>query len=168
MRAIPLLIACVGLSACGDAPRDVRGEALAAYDLADSAVIVDLIAALDESDRPAFRQYLLHHLATSRAFCGEALFDERGEAPATIGDAIRLTRVREERLARDGLPYDLASLPPEAQRRFQLQRLSDQRGELKDLVATAEMAGLSTNVAEHKRQIAQLNRQIERLRANPI
>jgi hypothetical protein len=168
MRALPLLLACAALSACTLASRDVRGEALAAHDLADSTVTVELIAALDEADRPAFRQFLLHHLATSTGFCGEALFDEQGEAPATIGDAIRLTRLREERLARDGLAYDLASLTPQARQAIELDRLNRQRGELNDLIANARMTGNSANVAEHQRRITQLSQRIEQLAARPL
>lgn len=168
MRMLAIMLGAVAVAGCNLAPRDVRVDALQAYDLTSSAVTVDLIAALDEADRPVFRQFLLHHLATSSAFCGEALFDEAGQAPKTVGDAIRLTRLREERLAAAGRPFDLASLSPQARKNIKLRQLSDKRGELKDMIATAEMIGSSTNVAEHRRQIAQLNAQIEQLGGKAI
>ncbi|QYU68653.1 hypothetical protein J4558_00430 [Leptolyngbya sp. 15MV] len=168
MRIVAFLAACTLLSACGLARGGVGDHALTDYDLTDSTVTVDLIAALDETDRPAFRQFLVHHLATSGSFCGEALFDERGKSPSTIGEAIRLTRLREERLALQGKPFDMASLTPRARRAIDLELLNRERGFLNDLIANAQMTGESATVAENQRKIAELTARIQRLQAAPI
>lgn len=168
MRRLVALIAIVTLAGCAGVARDVRGDSLADYDLSSSAVTVALIQNLDDADRAPFRQFLVHHMATSAGFCGEALFDEQGAPPATIGDAIRLTRLREERLAMEGQPFDAASLTPEARRAIELDRLHRRRGELNDLIANAEMAGDPRTIAENRQRIAQITEQIDRLSANPI
>lgn len=168
MRAVALLTACMSLAACGQVPGNVAGHALDDYDLTNSTVAVELIGALDEADRPAFRQFLAHHLATSSSFCGEALFDDQGRTPETVGDAIRLTRLREERLAMQGMPFDLASLTPKARRAIDVELLNRERSFLNDMIANAQMTGEFSTVAEHQRKIAELTARIQRLQAAPI
>ncbi len=165
MRNPLAFLAIAALVGCTD---DVRGKSLADYDLSDSAVTVPLIENLDEADRAPFRQFLLHHMATSKGFCGEPLFDEDGAAPVTIGDAIRLTRVREERMAMQGRSFDMASLTPRARRTIELDQLQRRRGELNDLIANARMAGETATIADNQRRVAQLTQQIDRLTAKPI
>lgn len=146
----------------------MQSQPLTEYDLSNSSVTVALIQDLAEVDRAPFRQFLVHHMATSAGFCGEALFDENGAPPVTIGDAIRLTRLREERLAMDGQPYHAASLTPEARRAIDLDQLHRRRGELNDMIAKAQMSGDGETIAEDRRRLTQVDKQIERLKSKPI
>ena len=69
---------------------------LAGLDLSDPKTIAQLQNGLSKEDAGALGVYALLHWPGSRAFCGDALVDANGRMPATLGEAIALTRVREQ------------------------------------------------------------------------
>ena len=101
---LPMLL----LAACSQDPRAIE---LADVNLADMDVVQDIRGRLAPEDRPVFGTYVIRHAATSPSFCGEVLVDRDGRKPRTIGEAIDLTVLREERDRRERLA---AERPPTA------------------------------------------------------
>lgn len=156
--------------ATGGCAGDVRQTPLAAYDLADRAVIAALLEELPAHQRGPFATYTIHHLATSKAFCGDALVDARGQLPVTIGDAIRLTVAREAERNRKPAAVDPATLSPVVRHRMALNDLLDQRETLVDkrelLLMTGDGdKGQAERLAQLEAELASSAAAIDRLRA---
>ena len=100
LRGICLL---AGLSLAGCAG-DPGAQLLSDIDFSDNTAVAELLAELPAAERSHLQSYMIHHLASSKAFCGEALVDETGRQPLTIGEAIRLTIARDLEIARERLP----------------------------------------------------------------
>lgn len=81
------------LAACGS---DIREMPLDTVDLSDRQLVADFSAGLPAQDRAALATYIIAHWPASPNFCGEVLIDEEGRQPTTIGEAISMTKVREE------------------------------------------------------------------------
>lgn len=96
---LPIVLACV-LAACS---RDVRSLELADVDLSDMKVVQEIRHDLPPEDQPVFSTFVIKHVATSSSFCGETLVDSSGREPRTIGEALALTVLREERDRRERL-----------------------------------------------------------------
>lgn len=126
------------LAGCGNGAIDPASALLAHYDFTDNSTAARVIAALPETDRPAFRTYLVHHYALSKAFCGEVLVDKEGRQAVTIADAVTMTRIREASLERARRPVDLASLPPQVRKAMQIDKLVERRDLLADRIAVEE------------------------------
>lgn len=121
--------ASLALTACA---ADVREEPLATFDLSQPAVIEAVLARLPAESRGAFATYTIHHLASSSAFCGDVLIDERGQEPVTVGEAIRLTIAREAELAEEPEVIDPATLNPVDRHRYELAQAVEAHGYLID------------------------------------
>lgn len=102
------------LSACS---RDVRTLELANVDFSDMDVVQGIRQNLPPEDRPVFSTYVVRHVATSSSFCGETLVDRNGKEPRTIGEALALTLLREERDRRERLAAERPLSATEAARR---------------------------------------------------
>lgn len=100
MKAVPPVIFVCALAACS---QDVRSLELADVDLSDMEVVQEIRHSLPPEDRPVFSTYVVKHVATSSSFCGETLVDRNGREPRTIGEALALTVLREERDRRERL-----------------------------------------------------------------
>lgn len=109
---LPMLL----LAACSQDPRAIE---LADVNLADMDVVQDIRGRLAPEDRSVFGTYVIRHAATSPSFCGEVLVDRDGRMPRTIGEAIDLTVLREERDRRERLA---AKRPPTAAEALRRQR----------------------------------------------
>ena len=87
-----LILAPVILAACSPTG---RGVPINSVDFSDPATVAQLREQLPFDDREAFSNYVLWHHASSSSFCGEPLVDTDGYPPYSVGDAIRLTRIRD-------------------------------------------------------------------------
>lgn len=129
------------LSGCG---RNVVDTSLAEYDLNDAAGVSEILARLPKEHRGAFATFTVHHLASSKAFCGDLLVDENGREPRTVGEAIRLTRLRDAERNRRPAAIDPASLSPEVRRRMAVNEELRLREALVDQREMLLMTGDST------------------------
>jgi hypothetical protein len=110
----PTVLLLLLLAACSP---DVRSLELADVDLSDMGVVQEIRQNLPPEDRPVFSTYIVRHLATSSSFCGETLVDRNGREPRTIGEALVLTVMREERDRRERLAAKRPLSAPELARR---------------------------------------------------
>lgn len=164
---LTLVTAACALAGCGS---DITQTPLTAYDLADRAVVAHVLSELPAQQRGAFATYTIHHLASSTAFCGEVLVDERGRLPVTIGDAIRLTIAREEENNRKPVVADPATLSPLVQHRMALREQLKKREQLVDkrelLLMTGDGdAGQAARLKELEAELASSAEAIAELRA---
>ena len=159
------VIVMLALTGCG---RDVRTASLTAYDLANRDVVNGILGELSPQERGPFLTYTIHHLATSKAFCGDVLVNKNGREPATIGEAIRLTIAREEELSRTPEVIDPATLNPVVRYRLKLGELESERGLLIDdreaLLMTQEDALDGAEYKELQVQIVALTEEIAAFR----
>ena len=94
MRPVIISIAlALAVAGCASSTLDTP---LGGLDLNDSRTVARLQSGLSSQDRGALAVYALRHWPGSRAFCGEAIVDNSGRLPQTIGEAIRLTKAREQ------------------------------------------------------------------------
>lgn len=128
-RVILLALAATALHGCSG---DITAEPLTAYDLTDRNIVNSVLTELAPQQRGPFLTFTVHHLASSKAFCGEVLIDKQGRQPSTIGDAIRMTIEREEALKRQPEVVDLATLNPVERYHYDLTVLQKEMGSLID------------------------------------
>lgn len=88
------------LAACS---QDVRSLELADVDFSDMKVVQQIRQDLPPEDRAVFSTFVVRHVATSSSFCGETLVDSNGREPLTLGEALALTVLRDERDRRERL-----------------------------------------------------------------
>lgn len=89
-RAIFLLIGLV--AGCAPQGRDIP---LADVDLRNMQTVTTIRAQLVPQERIAFANYVVRHHARSDNFCGDPLMSANGKPPATIGEAVDLSIVRD-------------------------------------------------------------------------
>lgn len=157
---MPLLLA-IGLGACAPDPLAMT---LAEIDFTDMEEVQEIRQDLRAEDRPVFSTFIVKHVATSSSFCGETLVTEDGKLPQTLGEALALTVLREEREGRERLAAE-RPLPATELARRDMETLSMRRellaakmGELRARFGSeAEQKPEWTAVTD---QIADLDRQI--------
>jgi hypothetical protein len=165
-RVILSALAAIALYGCTG---DVTTKPLSAYDLTDRDIVNSVLSELSPQQRGPFLTYTIHHLASSKAFCGEVLIDKQGRQPSTVGDAIRLTVAREVELARKPDVVDPSKLNPVERYHFELQALQKEREQLID--RREDMLMIDPNVkntSRHKEieaKIATSSQEIAALRA---
>lgn len=166
-RLILTVVAAIAMTGCN---RDIGASPLAAYDLTDREVVNSVLRELSPQDRRPFLTFTIHHLATSKAFCGEVLVDKQGRQPSTISDAIRMTITRENDLARRSRPVDIATLGPADRFYHDLAALQKEREQLIDRRETMLMiepnAKTSDRYRHLEKQIAASSQKLAELRAN--
>ncbi|TCD05328.1 hypothetical protein EYB45_07570 [Erythrobacteraceae bacterium CFH 75059] len=164
---VKLALVLVAIAAAGCAP-EARTRALADLNLSDPRVVEDVLSDLPADDRGAFSTFVVHHLATSKAFCGEVLLDEQGRQPTTVGEAIRLTRLREERLNAVPEVVNPDRLDPDARHQYELAALLEAHRRLVDSRETLMMVSgekARDRVAQLDREIAVAAERLEQARA---
>ena len=149
------LILTVMLTGCA---RNIADVPLEAYDLADREVVAEVLSELPKQQRGAFATFTVHHLATSKAFCGDVLVDSKGREPVTVGDAIRLTIAREEERNRKPPIIDPATLSPIVRHRLALNDELKARESLVDRREMLLMTGDGT--AQEAGRLAELEKEI--------
>lgn len=102
------------LAACS---QDVRSLELADVDFTDMETVQQIRHDLPPEDRAVFSTYIVRHVATSSSFCGEKLVDSDGREPLTLGEALALTVLREERDRRERLAAERPLSAAESARR---------------------------------------------------
>lgn len=85
---------------------DVGNTRLADVDLSDMRVVQRLKSQMDPEERQAFATYMVEHYVSSEKFCGRPLVGAQGQKPATIRDAIEMTRFRQRQ--------DYAAIPDDS------------------------------------------------------
>lgn len=159
------IAAALALAGCAG---DVTEAPLSAYDLSDRNVVNAVMRELTPQQRGPFLTYTIHHLATSKAFCGDVLVDRNGREPATIGEAIRMTVAREAERNRQPEIVDPATLSPVVRYRMRLNELLDEREMLIDrremLLMIGDGASRPERIAELETQIAASTEAIAALR----
>ena len=165
-RAILSAFLAIALQGCTG---DITAKPLAAYDLTDRDVVNSVLSELSPEQRGPFLTFTIHHLASSKAFCGEVLIDQQGRQPSTIGEAIRLTLVREQALNRKPEVVDLAKLTPVERYHHQLHALQKEVGYLIDRREDMVMVDPGAKgTPDHKKveaEIAAVSQEIDALRA---
>jgi hypothetical protein len=89
-RGVLLLVAA--LLGCSPEVKDIELKEL---DLTDMETVQDIRARLDKAEGAAFANYVAKHYVRSAAFCGRPLVTPDGQPPATVGEAIDLTKARD-------------------------------------------------------------------------
>lgn len=166
-RAVFLALVTTALHGCSG---DITAEPLAAYDLTNRDVVNSVLTELAPQQRGPFLTFTVHHLASSKAFCGEVLIDEQGRQPSTIGDAIRMTIAREEALNRKPATVDPATLSPTDRYHYEMGLLEKQMGGLvdrrEDMLMVNPEAKTSAEYKDIEVRIASAARDIAALRAS--
>lgn len=165
-RVILPALAAIAVFGCAD---DITAKPLAAYDLTDRDVVNSVLTELSPQQRGPFFTFTMHHLASSKAFCGEVLVDKQGRQPSTIGDAIRMTIAREESLNRRSNIVDPAKLKPVERYYFELRTLQEQREALidrrEDMLMIDPDAKGTSRYEDIEAKIARSSQEIASLRA---
>jgi len=89
-----MALASLALLASGCA-RDTQNLRLVDLDTSDMSKMQELASELQAEEKRAFLTYLIRHIVTAEHYCGKPLVGADGQGPATVRDAIRLTRERE-------------------------------------------------------------------------
>lgn len=89
------LAVLISLAPLASSAEDVRGKPLSTLNLTDMNTVQEVRARLSNSEAVAFANFALKHNAASARFCGQQLAHSDGRPPVTVGEAIRLTLVRE-------------------------------------------------------------------------
>lgn len=163
-RVFLLAFAATALHGCSG---DITAEPLTSYDLTDRNVVNSVLTKLAPQQRGPFLSFTIHHLASSKAFCGEVLIEKQGRQPSTIGDAIRLTMAREEALKSKPKVVDPATLGPVDRYHYELGVLEKEMGSLidrredmlminPDAEASAQYKDLEARIASSAKEIAAL------------
>lgn len=169
MRPVIISIAlALAVTGCASSTLDTP---LAGLDLNDSRTLARLQSGLSSQDRGALAVYALRHWPESRAFCGEAVVDTSGRLPRTIGEAIQLTKAREQAdtaaaLARARPKSDGEKLLEQrdfeiSQRDALLARQQVAMAMLKSKRARSEMASISRDLAEVDKRLGEINARLE-------
>ena len=165
-RLFLTIVAAIAVSGCN---RDIGAASLAAYDLTDREVVNSVLRELSPQERRPFLTFTVHHLATSKAFCGEVLVDKQGQQPVTISDAIRMTIERENALARRNRVVDVAALSPVDRFYHDLATLQKEREQLIDrrenMLMIEPASKNSPRYRDLEKQIAASSQQLAALRA---
>lgn len=142
---------------------------LSAYDLSDRDVVNAVLSELAPQQRGPFLTFTIHHLASSKAFCGDVLVDKSGREPITIGEAIRMTVAREAERNRQPEIVDPATLSPVVLYRMRLNELLEEREMLVDrremLLMIGDAVDRPARIDDLETQIAALAEAIAALRA---
>ena len=93
------------LLGCSPGVKEIELDEL---DLTDMETVQNIRARLDRADGAAFASYVAKHYVRSAAFCGRPLVTSGGQPPATVGEAIDLTMMRD---AQDQRALEEASGP---------------------------------------------------------
>lgn len=115
-RTVISFALALGLASCATPGLDTP---LAGLDLNDGRTLARLQRGLSPQDSGALAIYALRHWPGSRAFCGEAVVDQSGRLPQTVGEAVRLTKARE--------PVEAAAAAARAKPASQGEQLLEQR-----------------------------------------
>jgi hypothetical protein len=118
LRLVTVLIS-FSVAACTP---DVRATKLADIDLSDSSVLTIIREQLNSEERALLSTYVVRHMAGSARFCGQPLVGPDGKEPATIHEALELTRARNlaERSAMAARQAPLVTTPTLVERRARL------------------------------------------------
>jgi len=163
---LPILMVWA-LAACSPDPRTL---ALADIDFTDMGAVQEIRHSLPAEDRPVFSTFIVKHVATSSTFCGETLVNKDGKEPRTLGEALVLTVLREEKERRERLAAE-RPLPASEVARREVETLTSRRelliGELGELQARNGAAAMQTpEWASLNERIADLNRRIDARRSD--
>lgn len=144
---------------------------LAGLDLNDSATIARLQRGLSREDSGALAVFALRHWPASRAFCGEPVVDSSGRLPTTVGEAIALTKAREQADAAAALARAQPASPGErlleerdreiSQRDALLAR--QQVAQAKDISGQArtELEDIEQELAAVNKRLIEINRKLQ-------
>jgi hypothetical protein len=81
---------------CAACQTNVRDTKLSEINFADMALVQAISRELTTRERAALATYVVRHRAASGSFCGRRLLSPSGQEPTTLGEAIKLTLIRQD------------------------------------------------------------------------